>query len=200
MQGEILMFTGMIKHLGVVQDIARGPRPRLTVTAPKIRAKAGDSIAVDGVCLTVAARRANQLSFDLLQETLMRTNLRHRRLGDRVHLETALRIGESVGGHWVLGHVDATARVIGRRKRGSDVILTVAPPVALKPYLAPQGSVALNGVSLTVARVGPKGFEVHLVPETVRKTLLGNCRPEDWVNIEVDPIARYAVHRRAAAG
>lgn len=194
------MFTGIIHHFGVVESIQRTPRPRLVIAGAKISAKIGDSIAVDGVCLTVAAKRLGRFSFDLLRETLARTALGRLSSGDRVHLEPALKMGDPVGGHWVLGHVDGVGRVVRCIRRGSDVVLTIGSPATLKRYLAPQGSVALNGVSLTIARRSADSFQVHLIPETLRKTALGDCKVGDRLNIEVDPLARYAIHGRAASG
>lgn len=169
------------------------PRPRLVVQAPRLTVRRSDNVAVDGVCLTVAGRRRGALVFDLLGETLRVTTLGRRRPGDRVNLEPALRVGDPVGGHFVLGHVDGVGQVVGRRQTAAGIVLTVAAPAAVRPSLAPKGAITVDGVSLTVGpRVARGQFTVHLIPETVAQTTLGARRPGDRVNLEVDPLARYA--------
>lgn len=187
------MFTGLIRHRGTIEAVRRPPAPRLVLQAPGLRLRRGDSVAVDGVCLTVARRSGARLTFDLLAETLRVTTLGRRRPGDRVNLEPALRVGDTVGGHWVLGHVDGVGRVVGRRATSAGLALTIAAPPAVRRYLAPKGAVAVDGVSLAVGpRLTRGGFTVFLIPHTAAATTLGSRRPGDTVNLEIDPIARYA--------
>ena len=187
------MFTGLIRHRGIVESFRRRPSPRLVVRAPGLWARRGDSLAVDGVCLTVTRRAGARLTFDLLAETLRVTTLGRRRPGDRVNLEPALRVGDAVGGHWVLGHVDGLGRVIRRQPTSAGLTLTIAAPPAVRRYLAPKGAVAVDGVSLTVGpRLSRRRFTVFLIPHTAAATTLGARHPGDTVNLEVDPIARYA--------
>lgn len=190
------MFTGLIQSHGTVVAMTRRPRPRLVLTAPRLRVRRGDSVAVDGVCLTVAARPSSRcrLVFDLLEETLRATTLGRRRPGDRVNLEPALRVGDPLGGHLVLGHVDGVGRLLRRRQTAGGVLLTIAVPSAIRPYLAPKGSLAVDGVSLTMAPAFTKTTcAVFLIPQTAATTTLGARRLGDVVNLEVDPIARYVV-------
>lgn len=194
------MFTGIIRTMGRVVSLTTRPPARLVVAARRLRGRRGDSVAVDGVCLTVARRQGGRLTFDLLGETLRVTTVGARRPGDLVNLEPALTLGDSVGGHWVLGHVDGVGRVVGRRQTPSGVLLAIAPPPALRRYLAPKGAVAVDGVSLTLGPKPPRGaLAVHLVPVTLAETTLGRRRVGDRVNLEVDPMARYARHGHGRA-
>ncbi|OGX38519.1 MAG: riboflavin synthase subunit alpha [Omnitrophica WOR_2 bacterium RIFCSPHIGHO2_02_FULL_68_15] len=187
------MFTGMIRHRGVVDALRLTPSPRLVLRAPGLRARRGDSVAVDGVCLTVTRRVGPRLTFDLLAETLRVTTLGRRRPGDRVNLEPALRLGDALGGHWVLGHVDGVGRVTRRVPSTGGLTVTITAPPAVRRLLAPKGSIAVDGVSLTVGpRMAAGAFAVFLIPHTAAATTLGTRRPGDLVNLEGDPIARYA--------
>lgn len=187
------MFTGLIRHRGTVAEIQRRPSPRLVLRAPGLRVRRGDSLAVDGVCLTVTRRTGPRVTFDLLAETLRVTTLGRRRPGDPVNVEPALRVGDAVGGHWVFGHVDGVGRVLRRSPGSAGLTVTIAAPPAVRRYLAPKGAVAVDGVSLTVGpRLTRQGFTVFLIPHTAAATTLGTRRPGDVVNLEVDPIARYA--------
>jgi len=188
------MFTGIIRHRGTVVSLTRLPSQRLVVTVPRLTARRGDSVAVDGVCLTVAGHREGGLVFDLLGETLRTTTLGARRPGDRVNVEPALKAGGVIGGHLVLGHVDAVGRVVRRRRAPAGIALTIAAPRAVRRYLAPKGAVAVDGVSVTLdARVTRGEFTIHLIPHTAAVTTLGSREPGDRVNLEADPIARYVV-------
>lgn len=187
------MFTGLVRTQGIVESLRRSPSPQLVVRSNTLRPKVGDSVAVDGVCLTVARRAAGRLTFDLLAETLRATTLGRCRPGDHVNLEPALRMGDPVGGHWVLGHVDGVGTVVRRAQGKAGLALTVAVPKRLRRYLAPKGAVTIDGVSLTIAPQRSRvGFTVFLIPHTARATTLGAKRPGDPVNLEADPIARYA--------
>lgn len=195
------MFTGVIRARGVVVSLRRALSPRLVLRVAGLRARVGDSVAVDGVCLTVA-RRAGlpagqagaRLTFDLLAETLRATTLGRRRPGDRVNLEPALRLGDPVGGHWVLGHVDGVGRLVRRRPTAAGLAVVIAAPPSLRRYLAPKGAIAVDGVSLTLGPRRPgRTFTVFLIPQTVAATTLARKQPGDLVNLEADPIARYVV-------
>lgn len=188
------MFTGLIEEVGVLERIwtvGDGGR-RLNVRANLSRELTrGDSLAVQGVCLTVAAVQGLRVTLEAVGETVRRTTILGWRSGRRVNLEQALRVGDRLGGHVVTGHVDGTARLITKKKQAEGLYLTVQPDTALLPYLAPQGSVALDGVSLTIAGREGNTFRVSLVPTTLEKTTLGERRPGDELNIEIDPLARY---------
>jgi riboflavin synthase len=188
------MFTGLIEHLGEVAGArARGGVTRFAFrsTFPADDLRDGESIAVDGVCLTVARRRGEIFEADAVPETLSRSTLGALRPGDRVHLERALRPSDRLGGHLVQGHVDAVASVLRLARRSGDVRLEVALPADLRGFVAEKGSIALHGVSLTVAGVGARSFTVALIPETLSRTKLGASRPGDPLNVEVDLLARY---------
>ena len=188
------MFTGLIESLGRVRRVAPGVgSTRLTIeTSRSVAAwRDGESVAVDGVCLTVARRAGRAFEADVVAETLKCTTLSGLRAGDPVHLERSLALGDRLGGHFVQGHVDAVAAVVALKRRGADVRLSVALPPALRGLVALKGSIALHGVSLTVAAVAPRRFEVALIPETLARTKLGDFRAGDRINVEADLIARY---------
>ncbi|MHC4341377.1 MAG: riboflavin synthase [Planctomycetota bacterium] len=153
----------------------------------------GDSIAVDGCCLTVVERTENRLAFDVIPESLRRTTLGGRGEGDKVNLELPLRPTDRLGGHFVQGHVDAVAEVTALSREGDDVIMTFALPDAIREEVVEKGSVALDGVSMTVAGVGEGGFSVALIPHTLAVTTLGIRQPGDRVNVEGDILAKYVV-------
>jgi riboflavin synthase len=159
---------------------------------------AGESIAVSGVCLTVAEPGGEGFTADLSRETLSRTTLGSARAGTRVNLERSLRLDARIGGHLVLGHVDATSRVAALRKLDEFATLRLALPGDLAPEVAEKGSVAVDGVSLTVSAVGDGWFEAALIPATLAATTLGALHPGDLVNLETDVLAKYV--RRALGG
>ena len=188
------MFTGLIEALGKVAAVAprRGAK-RLSISAvlPGGPFAQGESIAVDGVCLTVAEFGRDRFQADVIPETLSRTTLGTLRTGQRVNLERALCLGDRLGGHLVQGHVDATARVEGVHKTGDDYRLRIQLPAEIRRFIAFKGSVAVHGVSLTVSAATDTVFEVALVPETLERTTLSALRRGDPVNVEVDLLARY---------
>lgn len=186
------MFTGIITHRGAFRGYRRGGRA-LLVDAPGLAAKlaVGDSLAVDGVCLTVAAKERLGILFDLARETLERTTLGGLKPGALLNLEPALTLAAPLGGHLVSGHVDGVGRVIRVSPRPPGKRLAVSFPAALRPYLVPKGSVAVAGVSLTVASLGPASFEVELVPLTLEATNLGLLRAGAKVNVECDMVGKY---------
>lgn len=167
---------------------------QLTILAPQIekRIRTGDSVAINGCCLTVTAHGKGQISFDLLDETLKCTNLKNLRPGSGVNLERALAADGRLGGHFVQGHVDTTARLRAATPRGSDLRLDFEMPPAFARYIAHKGSVAINGVSLTVAEVGEDSFTIWIIPHTRKVTNLGQLAAGDEINLECDILAKYA--------
>jgi len=188
------MFTGLIEEVGNVYRIgATEFGTQLEVIAPMIAADLckGDSVAVNGCCLTATNIRDGRFTFDLLEETLARTNLGTLRPESPVNLERAFAAGGRLGGHFVLGHIDATVRVLSSLARGADHRIEVELPAGFARYVASQGSVALNGVSLTIAEVLPASFAVWIIPHTRRRTNFENLQPSEIVNVEFDIIAKY---------
>lgn len=188
------MFTGLIEEVGEVVALrVNGDPKQLQIAAPRLAGKIriGDSVAVNGCCLTVASRRDNELTFDLLQETLDRTNLKTLRRASRVNLEPALPADGRLGGHFVQGHVDCAARILALEMKGADQRMEIELPAESARYIAFKGSIAVNGISLTVAEVSPKSFAVWIIPHTRMQTNLAVARPDDLVNLEFDLIAKY---------
>jgi riboflavin synthase len=193
------VFTGLIRHLGLLEG--RSPRPggaRLRISAPADlleRAEHGASIAVNGACLTSVARDGRHFEADLSDETLQRTTLGHLALRDTLHLEPALRVGDPLDGHLVSGHVDGVGRLLERTPE--EGLWRFSMPVELAAMVAPKGSLAVDGISLTSVDCGSDWFTVALIPETVRGTRLAAMRPGDAVNLEVDPVGRFVVRSLA---
>jgi riboflavin synthase len=190
------MFTGIVERTVHIVGVAQGPKfTRLTLARPQEWADVadGESIAVNGVCLTVAERAEGEVGFDVIAETLGRTNLGLLKGGDEVHVERSLRVGDRISGHFVQGHVDGTARLLEQAARDDEWRLTLEAPPPLAKYLVPKGSVALDGVSLTIAAVRQEQFEVALIPTTLRLTTLGR-RDVGWpFNLECDVLAKTIV-------
>jgi riboflavin synthase len=188
------MFTGLIEEVGACQWLRRTPKSiQLAITATHV-AKGigkGDSLAVNGCCLTVTSARKDALVFDLLEETVRRTNLGDLRPGSPVNLERALAANGRMGGHFVQGHIDDTAEVVDASGHGPDLRLEFSLPASCAPYVAYKGSVAVNGVSLTVAEAGADAFVVWIIPHTRTATNLGVLKPHDRVNLETDILAKY---------
>jgi len=189
------MFTGLVEEMGACQWLRRtSESTQLTVLAPQIekRIRTGDSIAINGCCLTVTAHSKGQISFDLLDETLKCTNLKNLRPGAGVNLERALAADGRLGGHFVQGHVDTTALLRAATPRASDLRLDFEMPPDFARYIAHKGSVAINGVSLTVAEVGGDSFTIWIIPHTRKVTNLGQLAAGDEINLECDILAKYA--------
>lgn len=190
------MFTGIIQSVGTVSAAeARDGDQRLTIDAAAIdpmRMQPGDSVAVAGVCLTVAERTPRGFIADVSRETLALTTIGQWRAGVRVNLEAALRASDALGGHLLLGHVDGRAELLERSGDGRSQRLRFRAPASLQRYLARKGAVALDGVSLTVNEVDAADFGVNLVPFTLGATTLAELQPGTQVNLEVDLMARYA--------
>lgn len=187
------MFTGLIEAVGGVTSLVRsGPGGFITIRSPLLCDVAiGDSVAVDGVCLTLISLRGEEGSFDISAETLSRSTLGERRQGDRVNLERALRLGDRLGGHLVSGHVDSVGRVSGRREEGGNIRLTIDLPPGMGRYLVEKGSVAVDGISLTVNGVTADRFSLNVIPHTGRETTIASRTVGDRVNIELDIIGKY---------
>ncbi|MEZ5066698.1 MAG: riboflavin synthase [bacterium] len=193
------MFTGIIRELGTLREIVASPDgARLTVAAPQAVGSLvpGGSIAVDGTCLTVTALGSGTFSADVVPETLKRTRLEDLRVGAHVNLELPLRAGDFLDGHLVQGHVDGVGEVTAVERQGDQWWVTIRPGADLAPLLAEKGSVAVNGVSLTVAEAERETFSVALIPTTVEVTNLGELEPGSRVNLEVDVLARYVARLR----
>jgi riboflavin synthase len=188
------MFTGLIEEVGEIVAVrASDSRSELQITAPRIaeRIRSGDSIAVNGCCLTLTSRRGNRLTFDLLEETIARTNLRKLRRNDSVNLERALPAKGRLGGHFVQGHIDCVSGIVAFEKKGPDFRLEIELQATFAQYVARKGSVALNGISLTVADVLPKSFVVWIIPYTKCHTNLDRAHAGDLMNVEFDILAKY---------
>jgi riboflavin synthase len=190
------MFTGIVEGTGTVAALevaAGGGGARLAVDAPWLAGQLalGESVAVNGCCVTVAEATPAGFAADLVAETLRRTALGTLTPGARVNLERPLALGGRLGGHLVQGHVDGVARVLERTPAGDGEEIRVELPADLERYVVEKGSIAVDGVSLTVAAVGPGWFEVALVPHTLAVTTLGGRRPGDPVQLEVDVVAKY---------
>ena len=188
------MFTGLIEELGALTQIELRPRGRrIRVRAPMVAADAriGDSVALNGCCLTVIERDAEGFGVEAVPETLERTTLGEWQEGDAVNLERALRLDQRLGGHLVQGHVDGVGVVRAVALEGEGKRITIGVPEALARFVAEKGSLAVDGVSLTVARGLPNGCEIALIPHTLRHTTAGRYAPGHRVNLEVDLVARY---------
>lgn len=188
------MFTGIIRELGTVARLERSKGVlRLSVTSPKLASyiQPLESVAVDGVCLTVVAIRGSTMAFDVIQETQRLTTLGRLRPGDRVHLEPSLSVADRLGGHFLFGHVDGDGLIVKRRQLAGELVLTIRVRPALRKFLVPKGPVAIDGVSLTVgATMTSSSFTVHLIPETQRQTMLRERAVGERVNIEIDYLAK----------
>lgn len=189
------MFTGLVEELGECQWLRKTTEAtQLAVVAPNIEkhTNVGDSVAVNGCCLTVTSKGKNLLHFDLLEETLARTNLKHLRPGSGVNLERALLASGRLGGHFVQGHIDTTTEVHSATRHGADTRLEIVMPPEFSRYIAYKGSVAINGVSLTVAEVGENTFTIWIIPHTRQATNIGALDRGHLVNLECDILAKYA--------
>jgi len=197
------MFTGLVADVGTVERVEpRAGGARLVVrprALPVDALAAGESIACSGACLTVVERGGGLVAFDAVPETLSRTTLGAWRPGTRVNLERALRLDDRLGGHLVQGHVDAVGEVVARVPEGQGARLTVSLPASIAPLVAEKGSIAVDGVSLTVARAGRDRFEVALIPETLARTTLGEAAAGTRVNLEADVVARHVARLREFA-
>ena len=188
------MFTGIIEGLGTIRRIrSSGTGKRMTLEADFILDDTGigDSIAVNGACLTAVQVEGKRFEVDVSPETLLTTTLGKRIIGDRVNLERALRVSDRLDGHLVSGHVDGVGILEQRKTAGNAILLTFAVPESLSRYMVKKGSVAVDGISLTINRCEKESFEVSIIPHTAKVTTLGIRQPGDPVNIETDIIGKY---------
>ncbi len=186
------MFTGIVSHQGRFLGYRRG-RSEMTLEAPGLAAKlaAGDSVAVNGVCLTLAGADRDALRFDLSRETLAKSTLGALKSGACLNLELPLTLAAPLSGHLVSGHVDGVGTVARTSSRPPGKRVAVSFPAALRPFFVPKGSVAVDGVSLTIASLGPSSFEVELIPTTLATTNMGALRGGSRVNLECDMVGKY---------
>jgi riboflavin synthase len=191
------LFTGIIEEIGYVKRINQQSRSaQIEIKADKVLGDVavGDSIAVNGVCLTVVTFDSQHFTADVMPETISKTNLRELKPGSPVNLERALQLGGRLGGHIVQGHVDAIGTIVEKQILEIAIIYRIATEPELLQYVVPKGSVAIDGVSLTVVDVFQDSFTVSLIPHTAHETVLGEKKPGDRVNLESDIIGRYVKH------
>jgi riboflavin synthase len=186
------MFTGIISHTGIFKEYRKG-KQEVVIETPDLssRLEIGDSLAVNGVCLSLTRKEKNWLSFDISKETLSRTNLGSLRRGEQLNLELSLTLSSPLSGHLVTGHIDSTGKVTTIQKKGMGIRMTIAFPSDLSPYFIPKGSVAIDGVSLTIAKLHSSSLEVEIIPITLKNSNLGLLKPGNTVNIECDIIGKY---------
>jgi riboflavin synthase len=192
------MFTGLVQSLAEVTDvIAEPPGVRLVIREPRLApvTKIGDSVALNGCCLTVVAVEGDRLSFQAGEETLSRTNLGELAAGDVVNVEPSLRAGDPIGGHYVTGHIDAVGVVDRRLDDAEWCTMWFRAPRPQMQQMASKGSIAVDGVSLTLVDVEDDRFSVALIPHTLTMTTLGRCKPGDRVNLETDVLAKYVTRQ-----
>lgn len=187
------MFTGIIQEVGKVKEISITSSSYISVISEKIYslAEIGESISVNGVCLSVVRKEKNVLYFNLSQETIKKTNLSNLKPLSPVNLERSLTLSTPLGGHLILGHVDGVAKVLSVKRAGSGKRVRFSLPLDLKKFAVEKGSIAVNGVSLTIAELGKNYFEVELIPITLEQTNLGILKTGDPVNLEMDIIGKY---------
>jgi riboflavin synthase len=197
------MFTGIVTDIGEVKEARHGNGGLVLIVATAYETSAialGASIGCSGVCLTVVEKAPGLFTAEASAETLACSTLGDWRKGTRINLEQAMKLGDEMGGHLVLGHVDGVAKIVGRRPDGESVRFTFEAPANLAPYIAPKGSVALDGVSLTVNEVDGVTFGVNIIPHTLSHTVLGDAGPGTRMNLEIDLIARYVERLLDARG
>lgn len=186
------MFTGIIKNIGTIVDINQeNDNYRLTIEHGLKDINLGDSIAINGICLTVVDFQTNQFQVDVMPETIKRTNLTEMSVGTKVNLEPALNPNSEIGGHFVLGHVDTTGNLLSREVTKNSVLLTFSISKKYNPYLVEKGSIAVDGVSLTLIAVTDDTFQVGIVPYTQDETILGSLEVDQTVNLETDILGKY---------
>ena len=197
------MFSGIVECTGAVvsiEDFPGGKHLKIDLKTAAEDLKPGDSVAVNGVCLTAVEIEGPCCRFDVITETLSKTNLGKLTIGSKVNLERSLRAGDRIDGHFVQGHVHDVGHLIERIDSDEEFKLWIQPPAELSVYIAPLGSVAVNGVSMTVAEVRPDAFALALIPTTLERTNLGELQPGDPINIETDIISRQLVHYLESLG
>ncbi|MNW56453.1 Riboflavin synthase [compost metagenome] len=192
------MFTGLVEEIGIMKSISqKGEAMLLTISAKVITdgMKLGDSVAVNGVCLTATSFDASAFSVDVMPQTFRNTNLKNLRPGSKVNLERAMLAGGRFGGHIVQGHVDGTGTIISKRQDQNAVVYEIEPSsIALLKYIIPKGSITVDGISLTVVQVSQGRFSISIIPHTLAETILAYKHPGDMVNLENDVIGKYVEH------
>ncbi len=186
------MFTGIIEAIGKVESVSKSLGIGYIQVKSKIFSgqKTGDSVAINGVCLTISDLKKDAARFDVMPETLDKSNLANLKIGDKVNLERALRIGDRLSGHFVTGHIDCAGKIVGRNEKPGTISLKVKISIDHMKFVVPKGSVALNGVSLTIAGIGPDDFTVCLIPHTTKNTNLDFSQVGDELNVEFDLIVK----------
>ncbi|KQL46128.1 riboflavin synthase subunit alpha [Brevibacillus choshinensis] len=188
------MFTGLIEEVGTLEAMTgSGQASRLVIRAARVLegVKTGDSISVNGICLTVTSYTSRHFTVDVMPETLNKTSLRQLRQGQRVNLERAMRLGDRFGGHIVSGHVDDTGTIVSRQPHANAVLFRIAADSSLLKYVIPRGSICIDGISLTVVDVNENDFSVSIIPHTLAETSLQDRKVGDQVNLEADVIGKY---------
>jgi len=188
------LFTGIIEQLGTIKSIESKENLivlKVDTSSLAKKIKLGDSVAINGVCLTATNKKGSVVSFDLMKETIDHTSLKTLNVGSPVNLELALQSGSRFGGHFVTGHVDELGKILKIEKAKNWVSMTVSISKANRKYIVPKGSITLDGISLTVGRVGTTSFSVYLIPYTLQVTNLGTKKMGDGINIETDILAKY---------
>jgi riboflavin synthase len=194
------MFTGIIENLAVVKSLTKKNTGAILIIESKACAsgtRPGDSISINGACLTVIGLRKNMLSFEVSKETLARTGIGKLKIDECVNTERSLKLGSRMGGHFVTGHIDCTAKIISKKNKGEFVELEISIPEEFKRYLAEKGSISVDGISLTINRIQDDGFSVVLIPYTLSHTTLGFKKEGNIVNIELDILAKYTYNQIA---
>ena len=190
------MFTGIVQEVGVLRRVSTGVAYKLRIAAAKTLdgIELGDSVCVNGACLTVVDFDDAGFEVDAMPETIEKTTLKFLREGNRVNLEPSLKVGSKLGGHWVTGHVDGTGRILSKRQVGNAVEYEISISPELSKYLVSKGSVAVDGISLTLIESGDESFKVGVIPHTFGETILGDKGVGELVNLETDVIGKY-VHK-----
>lgn len=200
-QGGFEMFTGIIRDIGKIVVINKHNETAIfTIKSELINSKnssLGDSIAVNGICLTITAFNSDGFNVEVMPETIQRTNLSMLQNNDPVNLESSLKLNDKLDGHIVLGHIDTTAKLLHRQTEQNSVLMSFSLTKKYQPYVVEKGSIAVDGVSLTVVKVTPDYFQIGLIPFTLKQTILGRLQLNELVNIETDILGKYVVdHRR----
>ena len=196
------MFTGIIEDLGTIKRIEKRSGLSYLQVKSKIflSEKVGNSISVNGVCLTITAIKTDAAGFDIMAETVKKSILDYLKLTDKVNLERALKVGDRLGGHFVTGHVDCTGRIVEKRKVPGDYYVRVEIPRENMKFIVQKGSIALDGISLTIAKAETTTFTVHLIPHTIKTTTLGLKDVGNRINIEFDLLGKYVLNSREKVG
>lgn len=191
------MFSGIIEKKGKLIDKKKQGRQiafMVQTTAWEKPLKRGESISVNGVCLTVVSFNKNQFKVQAVPETLAQTTLAQVPLKETLNLERSLRWGDRIGGHFVLGHVDGVGRVIRKKSNGKSFDLEIEAPTSVLAFLVPKGSIAVEGISLTIQNIGKQSIQIAVIPHTAKTTTLGTKKVGDWVNLEADVLSKHLVH------